>query len=318
MSITLSNAVTNTGNTPNITTGNDANKGSATNYTFGSIFSAIDTANLYQSDGASWVNLSGGGGGTNPTPNFLPFNNAGTFADAPIYWDTQFNILYSGDNSFFGNSGFSIDFMNNIYKFGDFGSSGGPNPSHLEIQYGSLYTICNGKVNGLSCSLPAYDYTFGDATDFNIGFQMEYNSALMKTYFNNIVKGFNFNFNTNDYWLGDFDNQSVALKMSYNSKETFFYYDGNKDGIWFDYNNGNYYFGEFTGIANSTHIYLQDGAEAINFNSQSNSFSINLNNSNTCLGFSSNFITTNNGTAINQHLKINVGGTDYVIQLRLA
>jgi hypothetical protein len=31
-----------------------------------------------------------------------------------------------------------------------------------------------------------------------------------------------------------------------------------------------------------------------------------------------NLITTNNGTAVNEHLKININGTDYVIQLRLA
>lgn len=57
------------------------------------------------------------GGGTNPTDTYIPYNNAGTFADSYLINDTVLGILktnYSGTDK-----GIYLDFVNNEYYLGD-------------------------------------------------------------------------------------------------------------------------------------------------------------------------------------------------------
>lgn len=64
---------------------------------------------------------TGGGGGTNPTSTFMPFNNAGTFADSFLVNDTTNNVLksvYSGNDI-----GLKLDFANSEYIYGNLPTS---------------------------------------------------------------------------------------------------------------------------------------------------------------------------------------------------
>ncbi len=57
----------------------------------------------------------GGGGGTNPTDMFLPYNNAGTFADSYLKQDGDILKSVYGGNDI----GINLDFANGTYYFGD-------------------------------------------------------------------------------------------------------------------------------------------------------------------------------------------------------
>ena len=59
-----------------------------------------------------------GGGGTNPTTNFIPVNNNGVFKDSSIYDDST--RLYAEDNEGFG---LQLDYDGNVAKMGDVNSN---------------------------------------------------------------------------------------------------------------------------------------------------------------------------------------------------
>lgn len=65
MAIVLNNGVTNVNATPGINSNTFANRPAATDVAVGSIYIATDTGTIYQSNGATWLTLGGGGG---PTP----------------------------------------------------------------------------------------------------------------------------------------------------------------------------------------------------------------------------------------------------------
>lgn len=317
MSIILSNSVINTGNTPNITTGNDANKGSANNYTFGSIFSAIDTGNLYQSDGASWVNLSGGGGGTNPTQFFIPVNDLSTFIDSNIFNDV--NVVLYTQTTLLSVEGIYLDFGSRLYKFGDFDPTNA-NGTNLQVDAtnNTIATYFQGSVKGLGIDNTQDQYSL--ANSFNqSGLVLDCPGGSgngLKTYNNSRLQGLNFSYNANQYHIGDNWQQSIQLQMSYNSKEIVTYYDGNKSGLNFDYTLNRFNIGDFDGIVNATSMQIDDNSQYINFGSASNFFSINLASSVAKLLFSADFGTTTAGSNSTMHLKINIAGTDYVIPLK--
>jgi len=57
------------------------------------------------------------GGGTNPTSTFIPYNNAGTFADSYLINDTVGSVLKTNYSSV--DKGLYLDFANNEYYLGD-------------------------------------------------------------------------------------------------------------------------------------------------------------------------------------------------------
>ena len=89
----------------------------------GRIFIGTDNFNIYRDTGTTW-DLISGGGAVNPTNLFIPYNNAGDFADSFLKCDIANNILYS---SYTGSQlGLYIDFFNKAVFLGDYiGYSGG-------------------------------------------------------------------------------------------------------------------------------------------------------------------------------------------------
>ena len=64
MAIILNNGVTNVNGTPGINSNTFANRPAATDVAAGSIYIATDTGTIYQSNGATWSTIGGGGGST--------------------------------------------------------------------------------------------------------------------------------------------------------------------------------------------------------------------------------------------------------------
>ena len=103
---------------------------------------------------------TGGGGGTNPTSTFMPFNNAGTFADSFLVNDTANSVLksvYSGNDI-----GLKLDFSSKQYLLGDFNYD--YNGTHLFIADTAqkILTVNNNNYRGLNLDFGNLQYWLGD------------------------------------------------------------------------------------------------------------------------------------------------------------
>ena len=122
----------------------------------------------------------GGGGGTNPTNKFIPYNNAGTFADS--YLEQDGNVLKSvyGGNDI----GLNIDFVNGTYIYGDqLGIS--TKYMHFEIDTGFDYS--QWRVNDMQFEAENVALT----------------TAYFRTKYQSNILGLSLDFLNNQYKLGD-------------------------------------------------------------------------------------------------------------------
>jgi hypothetical protein len=91
MAIVLSNGVTNINGTPGINSDVFANRPAATDVAPGSIYIATDTGVIYQSDGATWSTIGGGGG---PTPGIDSVLAVGQLLTTGRTIDANTNFLH--------------------------------------------------------------------------------------------------------------------------------------------------------------------------------------------------------------------------------
>lgn len=96
MAITLSNGVNNVNATPGINSNTFANRPAATDVAVGSIYIATDTGTIYQSNGATWSTL-GGGGGPTPTPGIDDVLSVNQALTAPQVIEMNGNTLFFQD-----------------------------------------------------------------------------------------------------------------------------------------------------------------------------------------------------------------------------
>ena len=133
---------------------------------------------------AVMANISPGGGGTNPTSTFVPFNNAGTFADSFLVNETTASVLktvYSASDI-----GLKLDFANNQYYLGDFDVIGNgcyfvaDNDNSFSQIYSQGYN--NLLADGPSTSIGDMSST-GNGTQFGVfdGAQTLIGSANLKS-----------------------------------------------------------------------------------------------------------------------------------------
>ena len=113
------------------------------------------------------------------------------------------------------------------------------------------------------------------------------------------------NFNTNQYDLGS---ELTFLNINASGNNIITYLDGNKIGINLGLNA--YKFGDFDGVYNGTRIEMNDSAEYMLLYAQAE-FELNTN----LIRITGSVTTTGVHTPTAQHLKINVNGTSYTIQL---
>ena len=105
----------------------------------------------------------------------------------------------------------------------------------------------------------------------------------------------NYNFGDEQYFL--------QVDAAAQTIQTFL--NGDKMGFVLDFSLLTFTFGDYNNIGNGTQISVDDTAQQITFDTDNLVFS------------GTPLLTTSNGTAVNQHLKLTINGVAYQIQLRL-
>jgi hypothetical protein len=117
-------------------------------------------------------------GSVNPTPNYLPFNNAGVFADSYLYQSgSVLKTIIGGEDI-----GIYLDYTNNSFKLGD--------PAALEINH-SVQVNGSGPYPGITLS----------NNDFQSVWYVGDN--IIKTIIDGGDIGLKLDFSANSYTLGD-------------------------------------------------------------------------------------------------------------------
>jgi hypothetical protein len=152
-----------------------------------------------------------GGGGQNPTTNFIPLNNGtSSFVDSNIA-----NIQNSRFYGFFTGFeyGLDIDYTNNVSKLGDFNYHFQGNA--LEIYSFNTWTKYQNNLVGIWLDFNNKLYRFGDFSNLSNGtsFWIDDQNGLIRTYSSGQRNGLQFDFGTKTYSLGDFDsiNSGTAI-----------------------------------------------------------------------------------------------------------
>ena len=145
---------------------NSGKYGLAKNRTYETITSSSYATTSSYALTASYA-LNAGGGGVNPTTGYIPYNNAGTFADSGLYYDgTNVGIgtttpAYKLDVT--GNTNFTLGTSNYIRI------DGGYNPAFIQAAFSNFLVHSNVYYDGA-------DWRY--ATDgFGAGFQFETESG---------------------------------------------------------------------------------------------------------------------------------------------
>lgn len=292
------NSVNNYGNTAGILSGNFAQRPSANAVPEGTMYVSWDSGEIYSVDSASWVLVSGGGGANyNPTPTIMPVFNGSVFIDSYIQNDNVNQLIY--------------DTFGSLFKF----------------DYSTKQSILGDWNNNTNGSRLIVD-------DFN---------TLMYSSFTNVnlKMGFSFDYNNADYRFGCIDFFGEYFQALSNKLQTI---TANQiQGLLIDGTNKIFQLGDFTGLFNATLITVDDVGATVEVNADT---SIKLKSQNTGLlatsnqtifgdiqfvnNFSyfgiddniqklicsSNLLTSTAGGNSGQHIKIEVAGIPYVIELK--
>jgi hypothetical protein len=367
MAISINNSVANINGTPGAASGVFNDRPAAADVADGTLYFATDTVAIYQTVAGSWVNYSGGGGGTPGIDTVLSQNqiftndrliNTNNFEfiinslkQLTLQSNTTLTSLKIEENliktrsNTNGDTGLFLNFAANISVLGDWGNTNNKTNLIVDDTASYVYTTgFNGTIEGLLISFTTPSYTLGAQFNGNqTNLDVNDGYAWIKAMHNGVDKGFYLDYSTSQYYFGacTSGNQTNLLINDLNENITTLY-NGNELGLKLDFATNVFEFGE-TGnnnyitinnasgysefIANSNLLmYVNYSGIILDTNSarlgdpdiRNNGTYIGIDDANQTLIASANAITTNNGTAIGQHLKINIGGTDYVIQLRLA
>jgi hypothetical protein len=282
--ININNSVTNILGSPAIISDVIENRPPATDVAIGTIFIATDESNIYRSDGDSWFLIgTGSGGSVNPTSQYIPYNQAGTFIDSYLFNDhnnLNLRTIYSGINK-----GIYLDFDNTEFYFGRDEDNNNNNvvvSTPVEIVLGDFL----GNVNGTRLIIKDINQT-------------------IRTYEGGVIKGIDFRFDTETY---NFGTEQYLLNFDINNSLIQTFTNGNKFG--FRLSNNVAEFGAYNG---NTNIIINDSASSITMGAtNSTQFTFGANK----LTFNgANLIATGVHTATANHLKVTINGANYTIQL---
>lgn len=331
MSITLNNGVINQRGTPSIITDVFANRPLATELQTGTLFFSSDTNIIYQvylvGTVRTWETMGGGGGGTQDLNSVL--SEGGLLLDDYIIEsDGSTNIEFSSFNQIvlgFSNQ-FTVTQVTNwnllIDEFK--GLKMDSTLLYLQIDEETVNGFKVDAVGGGIVHLGDYakiiegTYLFiTNETNVNGVFIYDgtgENSKIWVRYDNNLDIGIDRDVPAyNVFTVGDWENNQTCLQVigSLGRISTLSYTDMGNYGIDIDFNSGLAKFGAGFDNFSGTH------ATCLQINCNTGYFTMNeveqleITNSN-------NLITTNNGTASSNHLKISINGISYLIQLRAA
>jgi len=275
MAITLSNGVNNVNATPGINSNTFANRPAATDVAVGSIYIATDTGQIYQSNGAAWITL-GGGGGPTPTPGIddvLSVNQplsiaqviemAGNnfsfqdgflnaiqfFPDGDFLYgksgELRFNFqIFPGGGNFFldtpsGTNHISLECTNKNYLLGDFLGQGNGNSLQIFDTTDKIQIFNKGFINGINLDFQNKAFYFGR---LNVGSEQgmlidELNNQI-NFLDNGNIQGLLLDFSSTTYRFGGIDatvNPDIFLNVNQNNGSIFVQYSGNDNGFLCDF-----------------------------------------------------------------------------------
>jgi hypothetical protein len=270
MAIVLNNGVTNINSTPGINSDIFANRPAATDVAAGTIFIATNTGVIYQSNGATWSII--GGGGPTPTPGIddvlsvnqplsLPqviemagnnFSFQDGFVNAIQFFpDGDFQFGKNGDLRFdftispgssalsliepTGSNHLQIEASLKNYYFGDFDVTGNGNSIQILDSTDVIQFFNKGIVNGISLDYNNKLFKFGR---LNAGSQQslevdEFND-ITNAKFNGVTNGFNLDFSATIFQFGYLDNTvnpDTYININGNSETIQAVYNGNDNGL---------------------------------------------------------------------------------------
>jgi hypothetical protein len=246
MAIILNNGVTNINSTPGINSDIFANRPAATDVATGTIFIATNTGAIYQSNGATWVTLGGGGG---PTPgidsvlavgqlfttgrtidantNFLHIDNITNFrvrsggidvirhnsgsgtriGDASSILQVETTGILTSAPAPNNQQGFLFNWAARSYSFGNYGLSGNRTKLDILDTTEQVYFSNAGVTNGLYLDLANDVYKFGK---LNVGTEqaisIDYFNQQTQATWTGLPNGFLLDFSTNTFKFGGIDN----------------------------------------------------------------------------------------------------------------
>jgi hypothetical protein len=320
MAISINNGIANINGTPGAISGVFSDRPAAADVANGTLYFSTDTAEIYQVVSGSWIIYTGGGGGTPGIDTVLSQGQLFTnnrLIDASNFDFTVQNIKILSLKS---TNTTELNITDDIIK-GNFGG----------IQFGFL------------CSTFG-TYLFG-AIDlgFRTNLFVDDNLQVIKTNFNSQDYGFYVDFQLQSVRIGDTSNvfNTLNLYIDNSNGQIFSEILGNPNGIKLDFTNNNYSFGDFgvsgyglvVDVVNNSAITFAPFVGILTGNGSgfsatvSNTFigDVDGNVNNTVFGVedntqtllaSANLLTPNTSGQSGQYLKINVGGNDYVIDLR--
>jgi hypothetical protein len=205
-----------------------------------------------------------GGGGQNPTTNYIPLNNGtSNFVDSSIYNRKNVSTNYlslSIDNptDTITLGSFRNDFAGFFYNYGTttniedivFGNSA--NGTALEFyldwnNFNNTYTWVSGNSNGIYINNTEISTRTNGINGDERGIKLDFNNNLYQ------FGDFQAAINGNSFWIDDQNN----LMRTYNV--------GQRNGLEFDFNARMYSLGDFDSIHNGTAIFIEDANENITF-----------------------------------------------------
>lgn len=321
MAININNGIANITGTPGAYTGDFTNAPLPNAVANGTLFFDNVNGNIYQSDGGSWVTLSGGGGGSQNLQQVLNIGNTATNTNIQMTDATSgfTSLINTTSCAFRAEQGAYAGYLNpNEFAIVNIGiNSVTIRPNEIAFynttftnnfnfvlnNSAQFYTI-NGNVQyGLFIGLTSFISDFGDYANVAKGdyIRVDNNNEFIKTYMSNAEFGL-FVDRTNQVFIGDYGGIGAGTLISI------------FDAL------------AIIEIAASTRFTLYSGAaglSATNGNTVigdhdvvNNGSIFGVNDNNQKLIASSNLLVGSSGSASGQHLKINVGGNDYVIELK--
>jgi hypothetical protein len=201
-------------------------------------------------------NASGGGGGTNPTSGYIPYNNSGSFADS--FWFVDATGTYSTYDKGTGTAyGFQLDIINYISYVGDisidFSWLEVDNVTqHIKTKTGNIYS---GIYIDRTINVEIGDYA-GNYNTSKLIIADDATDLYIKSFFAGVESGIRLDYLNNLYDLGKFTAITRTTTLSIDSPNDRIYtsFNGVRNGLYLDGNGENYYLGDFDNNVNGNYI----------------------------------------------------------------
>lgn len=157
----------------------------------------------------------GGGGGTNPTSTYVPYNNEGTFADSCLINDAGNSVLKTG---FGAETGLKLDYAYKAYILGDYDNNVNGTSLWVQDTDKCIKTVGDYGWKGLLLDFNTQVYTLGDYEGLttNTKFVVDVINQIIKTMDGGTDKGVFLDFANNIYGFG---NSTYETSLSFTNNE---------------------------------------------------------------------------------------------------